>query len=250
MIVTIEDQLTPSLIESAIQTSQFCGKRSTTLTNAKAGIYSGQDDVLQLPVALHHHHSPPRNPQAVLSDADAIYHLLSDQANFPYDEVQPDLSPEVFRSRVDKWAHATAEGRSAFMVVVVRETDELIGFGGFNSLPRAPALRSSHDSAEELVGDAGLVIDHQSWRKGFATEAFCATMEFSFRTLGCGHFSIDTAKEIETWRAFMKEMGLGGTEDRMDSWRKQGDWEYVYNFDQETSGEAKKGLKTKGRWPL
>lgn len=132
------------------------------------------------------------------------------------------------------------------MIVVLRDTNEIIGFGGFNSLPKETALDGSDKF--ELVGDTGLVIDHSHWRKGYATEAFCGTVEYGFDVLGCGHMSMDTSITNEGWRSFMKTLGLAHVEVRRAEGRDGED--YFYKFDKTSWNEAKVGLTNRGKWPL
>lgn len=180
------------------------------------------------------------------SDAAGICHVLGNPLNFPHNPVDPDLTLDVFERRIAKWETATAKGDSAFMIVILRETNKIIGFGGFNSLPKAPALTGS--DRLELEGDTGLVIDHPFWRKGYATEAFCGTVEYGFDKLGCGHMSMDTSIQNEGWRAFMNHLGLAHVEVRRAEGREGED--FSYKFDKKSWEQAKVGLMSRGKWPL
>lgn len=100
----------------------------------------------------------------------------------------PDLTKDDLLARIGKWAAKTAEGESAFMIILPRggeeeqqqqqEQHEVIGFGGFNSLPRTANLNSSEklsDGVEEDVkvkaGDMGISFAAAWQRK---VSAFCA----------------------------------------------------------------------------
>lgn len=96
-------------------------------------------------------------------------HFLSDPENFGY---EPDLTMDDFQPRVERIAAKTAAGENAFMVIILRETGDIIGFGGFNSLPRTAMLNSSErksdnifDESKVLAGDMGISIDHHHHRK-------------------------------------------------------------------------------------
>ncbi|KAL1868537.1 hypothetical protein VTK73DRAFT_3629 [Phialemonium thermophilum] len=178
----------------------------------------------------------------VLSDAPAICALMINQANFPFDEVNPNLTTETYRERIARWAGATARLESAFMVVTLRDSGEIIGFGGFNLFRPGP-----NGSGRE--GDTGIVIDHRYWRKGYAKEAVCGTVEFGFGALGCDRMAMDTSAENEPWRAFMRNLGLGHTESKREDGR-DGKWDWVYRFPRATWEVAKQELKDKGQWPL
>ena len=183
---------------------------------------------------------------ANLSDAEGIYRVLSNPLNFPHNPVDPDLTPEVFEKRIAKWKAAASKGESAFMIVVLRETNQVIGMGGFNVLRQWPALDGSGEL--ELEGDTGLVLDHSLWRKGYAREAFCGTCEYGFDELHCGHMFVDTSLENEEWRSFMRHLGLGeGELEQLDG--REGE-NYVYRFDKNTWLKVKENLIAKGKWPL
>lgn len=95
--------------------------------------------------------------------------FLSDPGNFGY---EADLTIDAFRPRIERIAARTAASENAFMIVVLRETNEVIGFGGFNSLPRTAMLNSSErksdrvpEESKVLAGDMGISIDHHYHRK-------------------------------------------------------------------------------------
>lgn len=138
---------------------------------------------------------------AVPSDAEALVAYFSNAANFPW-PAETDLTLEKMLPRIQKWADATAAGRSAFMVIVLRETGQLIGFGGFNSLPRTEPLgakatweiRKGDGEGMVLAADVGVSIDHQHQRRGYAKEVVCAVVEYGFEHLGCAYAHLDTQK--------------------------------------------------------
>ncbi len=134
------------------------------------------------------------------------------------------------------------------MVIQLRETGELVGFGGFNSLPYKPALDGS--GVEVLVGDLGVLIDRSHWRKGYATEVLCAKSEFGFDYFGCGFMFLDTDKDNEPVRSLMRAMGLGHVETKKPSMFNKEDWAWLYEYDKATWETAKAEMKAKGTWPL
>ncbi len=185
---------------------------------------------------------------AVPDDAESVYRLLSSPENNPHMPVDPELSPEVFTRRIARWKEAAEKGQSAFMVIGLRETGELVGFGGFNCLPKKPALDGSGE--EVLVGDLGVLIDKKQWRKGYASEAICAKSEFGFNHFGCGFMSLDTDKDNEPVRALMRALGVGHVEAKKASESQKDNWSWRYEYDKETWEKAKAELKVSGRWPL
>ena len=146
----------------------------------------------------------------------AIYELLSAPANHVHTEVEPGISPEVYEGRILKWRDSTASGKNAFMVVCLRQDDAItqtpsgtvIGFGGFNSLPTEPMIESPGSSDLGLLGDIGILIDHRFWRRGFASEATIATIEYGFNELGVGAIWMDTKTTNEPLRKMMAFIGL------------------------------------------
>lgn len=187
---------------------------------------------------------------------------FGDQANFPW-PVEKDLTLEKMLPRIDKWADATAKGSSAFMVVVVRDTDELIGFGGFNSLPRTeplgdqPAWKIRKGSGEGtvLAADVGISIDHRHQRRGYAKEAVCAVVEYGFEQLGCAYAHLDTQTSNEPMKALMDGLGIKGIEGDGSEPGEDSAFGFAskainYNVDRATWNGIREELGRKGTWPL
>ncbi|KAI9832499.1 MAG: hypothetical protein M1819_004288 [Sarea resinae] len=215
--------------------------------------------------AHHHQIDTPRLilRSAVPDDAPAIAHLRIDPANSPFMPVEPDLSIEVYQNRIVDWTAAAERGESAFMVIILRDASDLpvvtstmenrddgagtlIGFGGFNSLNFA---RTPDGSAKEFrIGDTGIMIDHLHWRKGYALEALCATVEYGLYVLRCEHMLIETRRDNEPWRGLMRSMGLGDVEKERKGNRLHGEW--VYKFGRDIWEEAKAGMVARGKWML
>ncbi|KAL1852425.1 hypothetical protein Daus18300_012184 [Diaporthe australafricana] len=199
---------------------------------------------------------------AVPSDGEALVAYFSDQANFPW-PVEKDVTLEKILPRIERWANATAEGKSAFMVVALRETDRPIGFGGFNSLPRTeplsdkPVWKLTKGSGEGtvLAADVGISIDHQHQRKGYAREAVCAVVEYGFDKLGCAYAHLDTQKSNEPLKALMRGLGIKEVEGDDSEPVENNAFSFAskavnYNFTRATWESRKEELKSKGSWPL
>lgn len=199
---------------------------------------------------------------AIPSDGEALVAYFSDQANFPW-PVEKNLTLEKMLPRIEKWASATAQGKSAFMVVALRETGKLIGFGGFNSLPRTeplgekPVWKITRGSGEGtvLAADVGISIDHQHQRKGYAREAVCAIVEFGFERLGCAYAHLDTQKLNEPLRALMRGLGIEEVEGDDSEPVEHNAFSFAskavnYNFTRATWESRKEELKSEGSWPL
>lgn len=199
---------------------------------------------------------------AVPSDGEALVAYFSDPANFPW-PVEKDLTLEKIMPRIDKWADAAAKGSSAFMVITLRDTDQCIGFGGFNNLPRTEPLgdqppwkiRKGSGEGSVLAADVGVSIDHQHQRKGYAREAVCAVVEYGFDNLGCAYAHLDTQKSNEPMKALMSGLGIKGIEGDDSELLEDTAFDYAskainYNVDRATWNIVREELKNKGTWPL
>lgn len=199
---------------------------------------------------------------AAPSDGEALVAYFSNQANFPW-PAEKDLTLDKMLPRIDKFADATARGQSAFMVIALRETGQLIGFGGFNNLPRTeplgdkPAWEIRNGSGEGTVrvADVGVSIDHQHQRRGYAREAVCATLEYGFENLGCAYAHLDTQKDNEPMKALMAGLGVKGVEGDGSESVEDAAFGFAskavnYEFDGATWNSVREELRKKGTWPL
>lgn len=201
---------------------------------------------------------------AVPSDGEAVTAYFSNPANFPW-EVEPDLTLEKVLPRIDRWAKATEEGRSAFMVIVERESNQLVGFGGYNNLPYTEPLASAppwemtqKEGPEEgrvLAADIGMSIDHRYQRRGYAREAVCSAVEYAFEVLGAGYVHMDTAKDNWPFRGLMSDVGIEGVEGDGGETPEGLAFKLArkscnYRFDRATWDGAKEEMKKGGKWPL
>lgn len=199
---------------------------------------------------------------AVPSDGEALVTYFSNPANFPW-PAEKDLTLEKMLPRIDKWADATAKGNSAFMVIVLRETGELIGFGGFNNLPRTEPLgdqppwkiRKGSGEGTVLAADVGVSIDHQHQRKGYAREAVCAVVDYGFEKMGCAYAHLDTQTSNEPMKALMVTLGISGVEGDGSEFLEDTAFGFAskainYNVDRETWNGRREELKRNGAWPL
>lgn len=199
---------------------------------------------------------------AVPSDGEALVAYFSTPANFPW-PAETGLTLEKMLPRIDRWKDATAAGKSAFMVIVVRETDQLIGFGGFNSLPRTEPLgskstweiRKAEGEETVLVADVGVSIDHQQQRKGYAREAVCAVVEYGFEHLGCAYAHLDTQQSNEPMKALLAGLGVKGNEGDGSEALPDAAFSFAsksinYDVDKTDWASLREELKKKGAWPL
>lgn len=147
-------------------------------------------------------------------DAPGIAALRGNPENSPYGTADSN-DPEVYMDRISKWQKANAEGRYAFLVILLRDSGTLIGFGGYNEFRWIdPSGSQNEDKKHVLEVDIGAQIDHRCWRQGYAREAFVAMLEYAFNDLGAEQISCDTNTANEPWRGLMQSVGLGAKEEK------------------------------------
>lgn len=151
---------------------------------------------------------------ATHEDASDIAALRGNPENNPYSGADSS-DPQVFKRRISNWKTANSEGRYAFLVILLRGSGELIGFGGYNEFRWiSPTGGETAGEKNVLEVDIGAQIDHRYWRKGYAREAFVSMVEYAFDDLGAVQISCDTNVRNEPWRGLMRSVGLGAKEER------------------------------------
>ncbi|KAF9282782.1 hypothetical protein BGZ88_010850 [Linnemannia elongata] len=208
---------------------------------------------------------------AIPSDAEAMARILSSPENMPYQKCDDRIPTDEMLRRLTKWNKMASEGSNAFLVIALRETGEPIGLGGYNCFepqphsadtpvseptlgdsidlqPRSASLPVSGTSP--YLTDIGVLLDHSLWRKGYATEALCASINFAFTELKCQLIRMETDIKNEPWRALMRSMGFENLEESavVSFDGKTTGW--IYMLDIETWETTKTNLKARGKWPL
>ncbi|KAL1847962.1 hypothetical protein Daus18300_013765 [Diaporthe australafricana] len=151
---------------------------------------------------------------AAPGDASNIAALRGNPENNPYEGADSG-DPEVYKGRIAKWQKASTEARYAFLVILLRDSGRLIGFGGYNAFNWiSPSGGQTEGEKDVLEVDIGAQIDHGYWRKGYAREAFVAMVDYAFYDLGAVQVSCDTNTSNEPWRGLMRSVGLGTKEER------------------------------------
>lgn len=151
---------------------------------------------------------------AAHGDATDIAALRGNPKNNPYGSADSN-DPEVYMGRISRWRKANAEGRYAFLVILLRDSGRLIGFGGYNEFRWINSSGSqTEDKKDDLEVDIGAQIDHRYWRQGYAREAVVAMLEYAFNDLGAVQISCDTNTANEPWRGLMASVGLGAKEEK------------------------------------
>lgn len=193
-----------------------------------------------------------RTPTA--SDTEAFHGFLTTRENFPHEEPEKDLTLEKLRARIGRFAESAGRGENAFMVFVLRETGQLIGYGGYNTFESVEPGKflSTPDTplGEKYMTDFGIMIDHRYWRKGYGLELLSALVEYARGELGCELFRAETDNDNEPWRALMRSAGLAATEGRHKASYDENIDVWVWKFDAAHWEQAKKKLETEGKWLL
>lgn len=204
---------------------------------------------------------------AIESDAEGLLDFLTTPENFPFFPCSTTLTVEKLRGSIGKWKDMQPKGLNAFLVVILRQTGEVIGQGTYNCFEQvdapaaaaaAAAAPAADDDADDAVAgdkkllltDFGVMLDHKHWRKGLGSEAICSLVEYAVEELDVDLFRTETARDNEPWRALVRNVGL-------DAFEKFGSQSYdakvsgwVWNFDADDWRTVKAELQKKGKWPL
>ncbi|KAF9389945.1 hypothetical protein CPC16_005469, partial [Podila verticillata] len=200
---------------------------------------------------------------AISSDAEKMAHILSSPENMPYQRHNGSISIDEMLRRITNWNKMASDGSNAFLVIALRESGEPIGTGGFNCFEPQPGSADTSASEPSLsccidpqlrsadmpmsgrspyLTDIGVLLDHPLWRRGYATEALCASIDYAFTDLRCQLVRLETNIKNEPWRALMRSLGLGDLEENgVSSYDVTTGW--IYKIDVETWESAKTNLK-------
>lgn len=195
---------------------------------------------------------------ALESDAEGLHRFLTTAKNFPHTPCNEELTVEKLRGSIGRWKDMQAEGANAFLIIVLRETGEIIGQGSYNCFEWVAAAPSTsnqdtftgEDDSKKRLTDFGVMLDHQHWGKGLGTEAACSMVDFAIEELGCSLFRTETAEENEAYRAFIRKLGLQDFEtfgpqsydEKIEGW--------VWKFDAQDWQRVKTKAKETGKGPL
>lgn len=214
---------------------------------------------------------------AIPSDAEAMARIFSSPENMPYQKCDDSITIDEMLRRLTKWNKMASEGTNAFLVIALRKTGEPIGLGGYNCFePQPPRSSADTPASEPSLGDdridlqppesadlavsgtgtspyltdIGVLLDRSQWRKGYATEALCASIDFAFTELKCQLIRMETDTKNKPWRSLMRSIGFENREESaiMSFDKKSTGWMYMINV--ETWETTKTNLKARGKWPL
>ncbi|PSS00696.1 hypothetical protein BD289DRAFT_423702 [Coniella lustricola] len=199
------------------------------------------------------------------SDTIALMKHLQTPENFPW-PCEQDITPEKLSQRLGRWQAMQSRGETAFLIMTLNETGELLGQASYNCFEQVEVAtpmsafetqaatsekgKSNEAKKKVLLTDLGITLEHSHWRKGLGTEAYCSLMEFAIVELGVRLFRCETGENNEAWKTTMRKLGLGRFEefgpisfnDKLKGWR----WRYSA----EDWAVIKEELKESERWPL
>ncbi|KAJ0165921.1 hypothetical protein CTA2_9443 [Colletotrichum tanaceti] len=188
------------------------------------------------------------------SDADAFHGLMTNPENFPFEEPEKNLTIERLRTRIGRFAEFTANGKNAFMVVVLRETGQLIGYGGYNTFESVDPVEFLSETTlspgAKYMTDFGIIIDQSHWRRGYGLELVSVLVEYALVELGCELFRAETGDNNEPWRALMRAAGLADLEGRHQASYDANQEVWVWKFDSGHWKRAKEKMQAEGKWRL
>ncbi|KAK9773879.1 putative Gcn5-related n-acetyltransferase [Seiridium cardinale] len=197
---------------------------------------------------------------AIPQDAQALVDLMGKVENLPEGatEAMTGLTIESMVERMGRWNKSASEGKNAFLSIALRDTNEVVGYMGFNCF-RSKAEFDGTEPERDLplpglegryLTDLGVSIDYRQRRRGYSTETICASIEFASETLGCQVVRLETGLANEPWRGLMRYIGFGELEqkDKVSYGNHPIGW--LYRVDREAWQKAKANLKANGRWPL
>jgi RimJ/RimL family protein N-acetyltransferase len=197
---------------------------------------------------------------AIPQDAEAIVDLMGNVENLPMGETEAmkGLTVQAMVERFGRWKLSASQGKNAFLAVALRDTNEVVGYMGFNCF-RSKAEFDGIEPERDLplpgvegryLTDIGVNIHHTQRRKGYSTETLCAAIEFAFNSVGCQVVRLETGLLNEPWRALMRSLGFAELEEKAGISYEENRIGYLYKVNRETWERTKNDLQAKGKWPL
>lgn len=188
---------------------------------------------------------------AVDADVEGLHRFMTTPENFPYFPCNTTLQIEKLRGSITRWHEMQPKGLNAFLVIILKETGEVIGQGSYNCFDEVLVEQpTAAGESKTLLTDVGVLLDHKHWRKGLGFEALCCMIDFAVEELGCGVVRTETAAENEPWKALVRSLGLGGVESFGPQSYDANVSGHVWKFDAQDWRAARAGLQRDGKWPL
>ncbi|KAF1840312.1 acyl-CoA N-acyltransferase [Cucurbitaria berberidis CBS 394.84] len=138
----------------------------------------------------------------VEDDAAALLRLFTDHRNIQYDKSCSGLdTPTAISALIKQWLDVSQPLKRANIVVVVE--GKTVGTGGLGWIGR-------RKSDGKLIGDAGMMLDSDLRRKGYAYEALCMVIDHGFRVLGMDEVHVSCVDANVAFKGMMNvKFGFG-----------------------------------------
>lgn len=208
----------PALVNTMVESME--GQRVeqaayTHYTNLKNITF---EDATRPRVSIHSQNLLLELRTALPSDAQALLRVFSDEENTKYDESAAGLDNlSAIEKLLSTWTNLTDPLTRLNFVVVADEN--VVGLSGMGYI-------YSRDDGKR-VGDAGVMINPDARRKGYAKEALRITIDYALRTLRLDEVTVEMKEANTAMRALMDQTFSAAPSKRKDL--KFGN-EYSYAF--------------------
>jgi ribosomal-protein-alanine N-acetyltransferase len=149
-----------------------------------------------------------------LSDAEAIYKILSDPESMKYWSDQPikhvDEASEVLRKDLE----SDAKGNSLCWAVTLKDQDELIG----------KCILFSFDRQNQRA-EIGYLLNRKYWRQGLMHQALVAVINYAFNTLKLHRIEADSDPKNVGSLAILEKLGFQREGLFRERWRVYDRWD-------------------------
>ncbi|KAH6647730.1 gcn5-related n-acetyltransferase [Truncatella angustata] len=196
----------------------------------------------------------------IAQDAEAMIDLMCKVENLPMGqtEAMAGQTVEAMVARLERWNSTAAQGKNAYLAIALRDTNEVIGYMGFNCFRTKEEFEGTVPEREtplpgvegRYLTDLGVVMDYRQRRKGYSTEVVSACLELAFNAIGCEVVRLETGLANEPWRGLMYAFGFGDLEEK--GVLSYGDHPigWIYNVKRDAWKKTRETLKAQGKWPL
>jgi [ribosomal protein S5]-alanine N-acetyltransferase len=178
---------------------------------------------------------------AKVEDAHNLQEMVWHEDNNEYMEPGSPMPLGEFQKRIEQMKNSSSGSKIAYLLICLKDTDEVIGFGRFDS--------KKHQTAFQNVG---LAIEDKYRRMGYGREALCALFEMAFDVIKLEKVRAKSSSENRPFNELMRSLKL---QDTSDSGAKSNNSyailaDPVYSISKAAWTEAADFMTEKGYWPL
>lgn len=112
--------------------------------------------------------------QMKMQDSNDLFAIWSDPEVARYMNISPLTEVAQAQEMIEKLTSLAKEQKAIRWSIILRENNQLIGTGGFNTWVKEEAYR----------GEIGYDLRRQYWGRGIMTEALHALLSFGFKSMG------------------------------------------------------------------